>query len=93
MQEDGRSNEVGIIIIIVNVEISKEVIDPSTTGDMAGEDHCSLDDDPPTDGMYHLRLRTPDGWDGGREGGFRRRGGDVGWSERRPDDSVRCRRF
>ena len=25
---------------------------------MAGEDHCSMDDDPPTDGMCHLRLRT-----------------------------------
>ena len=31
---------------------------------MAGEDHCSMDDDPPTYGMCHLRLWTPDG---GRE--------------------------
>ena len=52
---DGRSNGVGII---VNVEISKEV---STSGEMAGEDHCRMNDDPPTDGMCHLRLRTPDG--------------------------------
>ena len=28
---------------------------------MAGEDHCRMDDDPPTDGMCHLRLRTPEG--------------------------------
>ena len=27
----------------------------------AGEDHCSMDDEPPTDGMCHLRIRTPDG--------------------------------
>ena len=25
---------------------------------MAGEDHCRMDDDPPTDGMCHLRLWT-----------------------------------
>ena len=31
------------------------------SGEMAGEDHCRMDDDPPTDGMCHLRLRTPDG--------------------------------
>ena len=52
---DGRSNGVGII---VDVEISKEVV---TSGEMAGDDHCSMDDDPPTDGICHLRLRTPDG--------------------------------
>ena len=23
---------------------------------MVGEDHCRMDDDPPTDGMCHLRL-------------------------------------
>ena len=51
---DGKSNRVGII---VNVEISKELVQ---NGEMAGEDHCSLDDDPPRDGMCHLRLRTPD---------------------------------
>ena len=28
---------------------------------MAGEDHCRMDDDPPTDGMCHLRLRTQTG--------------------------------
>ena len=28
---------------------------------MAGEDHCRMDDDPPIDGMCHLRLWTPDG--------------------------------
>ena len=32
-----------------------------TSGEMIGEDHCSMDDDSPTDGMWHLRLRTPDG--------------------------------
>ena len=39
---DGRSNCVGII---VNVEIRKI---SSTTVEMAGEDHCNMDDDPPT---------------------------------------------
>ena len=38
---------------------------------MAGEDHCRMDDDPPTDGICHLRLRTPDGYDDGREEVFR----------------------
>ena len=51
---EGRSNGIDII---VNVEISKEVVE---SGEMAGEDHCNKDDDPPTDGMGHLRLRTPD---------------------------------
>ena len=60
---------------------------------MTGEDHCSMDDDPPTEGMCYLHLRTPDEWDGGREGGFQRRGGEVGRSERRSDDAVRCGRF
>ena len=60
---------------------------------MAGEDHCRIDDDPPTDGICHLRLLTSDGYDGVREGGFLRRGGDVGRSERQSDDAVRCRRF
>ena len=32
-----------------------------TSGMMAGEDNCSMDHDPPTDGMCHLRLRTPEG--------------------------------
>ena len=31
------------------------------SGEMAGEDHCSMDDDPSTDGMCHLRLRATDG--------------------------------
>ena len=63
-----------------------------TNGEMAGEDHCRMHDDPPTDGMCHLRLRTPDGWGGGRKGSFQRR--DSGWSGRRPDDNaVRCWRF
>ena len=26
---------------------------------MAGEDHCRMGDDPPTDGMYHMRLYGP----------------------------------
>ena len=26
---------------------------------MAEEDHCRMDDDPPTDGMYHMRLYGP----------------------------------
>ena len=56
---------------------------------MAGEDHCRMDDDPPTDGMCHLRLRTPYGWGGGRDGGLQRRGREVGRSERRSDDAVR----
>ena len=29
--------------------------------DMAGEDHCSMNYEPPTDGVCHLRLRTPHG--------------------------------
>ena len=53
---DGMSNGVSII---VNVEISKEV--ERVHGEMAGEDHCSMYDDPPTDGMCHLRLWTPNG--------------------------------
>ena len=28
---------------------------------MAGEDHCRIDDDPPTDGMCHLRVWTQTG--------------------------------
>ena len=49
-----RSNGVGII---ANVEISKEVV----RVEMAREDHCSMDDCPPTNYVCHLRLRTPDG--------------------------------
>ena len=30
------------------------------SGEMAGEDHCRMDDDPPTDDMCPLRLRIPD---------------------------------
>ena len=41
-----------------NVEISKQT--RSTSGEMARDDHCRVDDDPPIDGMCHLRLRTPD---------------------------------
>ena len=51
---DGRSNGVGIIVY---VEIRKR---GSTSVEMAGEDHCRMDDDPPTYVMCHLRLRTPD---------------------------------
>ena len=52
---DGRGNGVGIIL---NVEISKG---SGMSGVMGGEDHCRMDDAPPTYGMCHLRLRTPDG--------------------------------
>ena len=52
-----------------------------------------MDDVPPTDGTCHLRLRTPYGWDGGREGDFQRKGGEVGRSERRLDDAACCGRF
>ena len=51
-----------------------------------------MNDDPPY-GMCHVRLRTPDGWNGGIEGGFQGRGGEVGLSERRSDDARRCGRF
>ena len=61
--------------------------------DMAGEDHCSMNDKPPTDGVCHIRLRTPHGYGMGREGGFQRRGVEDGCSGRRPDDDVRCGRF
>ena len=30
-----------------------------TSGEMAMENHCSMDDDPPTYGVCHLRLRGP----------------------------------
>ena len=32
----------------------------STSGEMAMDDHCRMDDDPPIYGMCPLRLRTPD---------------------------------
>ena len=40
------------------MEISRQT--RSTSGEMARDDHCRMDDDPPIDGMRHLRLRTPD---------------------------------
>ena len=40
-----------------NVEISKQT---ERCGEMARDDHCCMDDDPPIDGMRHLRLRIPD---------------------------------
>ena len=50
---DGRSNGVGIM---VNVEISKEVVRVERW--QGAEDHYRMDEDPPTDGICHLRLRT-----------------------------------
>ena len=52
---DGRSNGVGII---VNADISKEVVRVER---WQGRIIALMDDDPPTDGMCHLRLLTPDG--------------------------------
>ena len=48
---------------------------------MAGEDHCRMGDDPPTDGMCHLRLRTPRRVGRRQRRSFQRRGGDVGLSD------------
>ena len=56
------------------------------SGEMTGEDHCSMDDDPPTDGMCHPRIRRH--W--AEKEAFRE---EVGRPERRSDDAVNCRRF
>ena len=78
---DGRSNGVGII---VNVEISKEVV---------REDHCSMDDDSPTDGMCHLRLRTQTGRTEAEKEAFRKEVESLAGLSDVQTDAVRCGRF
>ena len=49
------------VVIIVNNGDQQGSGRRYTSGEMAGDDHCSMDDDPPTDSVCHLHLRTPDG--------------------------------
>ena len=85
---DGRSNGVGII---VNVEISKDVVRVDRWQGriiavwmmIRQQLVCVICVYGPQTGRTY----------GGREGGFQRRDGEVGRSERRSDDAVRCGRF